>query len=133
LMRGLGRWLGRDIIETAINMPPEHRYEILRVFSPDLNIDIARKNIEDLWYYFRLEEYEIGLRWLRQRLGLELPHLHYRDRHDETRIVSLVDNELTPKVLTQLTRIFEPEYQLLESFGYTRPQYYDGQRRFFYY
>lgn len=101
-------------MDTVAAFPDIHRYQMLYHFSSTLDVDEAVERIREVSYWFRMENYAQGLVDLRGLLGLKLPWIHWVDGNISQGTEETVKAELTPDVLSELTALFRPEYELLE-------------------
>lgn len=99
------KWLGNNLVETAMKFPPSHRLAMVHHFSRENNPVEAAENIRGLDFWFRLENIGEGFKQLGKKLGLAFPTLHVGNEYRST---------LSEEDRDQLSDLFLPEFQLLE-------------------
>lgn len=113
-MKEEGPWLGGCLDDFIENIPRNHLYNQIYMFSPKLDIDQAVENISKLDYYLFLERFSEGLAGLSEKLGFNLDPVHLRKaKYQEV---------FAPSSLEKLRHKLELEYILLDKIR-LQPEY----------
>jgi len=103
------RLLGKSFFEFTTNCKKNLKSDLLNqiyMFSPNYNIKDALKNINKLSYYFFVEDFNNGIKFLSENLNLPLKSIHVR-KND-------FDVEYTKEEKNEIMDMLKLEYQLLD-------------------
>lgn len=100
------RWMGNSFGDFLDDIPDEHLFRQLYMFSKSLSVDEAFHNICGLSHFFFAEEFDRGIKDLSTKLGIPLTPTHLRKSRTEF--------EPSETESSRLRSVLEPEFALYE-------------------
>lgn len=117
----LERWykyLGKDILDFTLQLPPYVRYEQIAMFSKRINLEEAIENIQTVSYYYRLKDFVSATTQLCRILGIpvKIQYASGRIPKEALSILPPINEKIETELAvhrSELTRLYECEYKLL--------------------
>ncbi len=101
------QWLGADLLATVQQMPPEHRFFQLYMFSPTFDVQEGLAGLQACNQVVFTETLEDGVQQLNRDLNITLQYRHSRK--------SQHTYHPTEAELAALRELMEPEYELIRA------------------
>lgn len=98
-------YLGNSIDYFIRNIPKHHLMNQLYMFSKDYSVSEAYSNIVGLSYFFFLEDFNLGIKELGEKLELKLKILH-SNKID-------INEDIPDNTIRKLKTMLKPEYDLI--------------------
>ena len=100
-----GKWLGKSFCDFFNNMPKEHLFNQIYMFSTDFNVDQAQDMLNNVSHIMFTEKFDSGVEELNRKLGIDLESIHIRK--------STRENVIKQSELDDLRDVLEIEYRFL--------------------